>query len=130
MNLENYGLSIRQADLGARVGPTYLVGYLGSAILSKSKNGLECLQKPLHELYSIFRQNLSRLNQERRIIVSRDGITIIFNDLGIEKFHFNEIGSVFDVQLLKVVFEKRKDQQIYAAFIPLGKLIKNLDYLR
>ena len=104
-----------------RIGPIYQVGYLGSAILTKGKTGLGCLQQPLRELYTIFRQHGSRLMQERRLSVSSGGITMFFNELNVEKFLHNDLSSVYDVQLLKFAAQKRKDKKTYCAFLPPGK---------
>jgi hypothetical protein len=106
-----------------KIGSIYQVGYLGSAILTKGKTGLGCLQQPLRELYSIYRQQGSRLLQERRFFVSLDGITMLFNELGVEKCVHNDLSSVYDVQLLKLVSEQRKDKKTYCAFLPFGNFI-------
>lgn len=103
-----------------KIGSIYQVGYLGSAILTKGKTGLGCLQQPLRELYAIYRQQGSRLLQERRFFVSIDGITMLFNELGVEKCVHNDLSSVYDVQLLKLVCEQRKDKKSYCAFLPFG----------
>ena len=108
--------------LSNKIGSIYQIGYLGSAILTKGKTGLGCLQQPLRELYAIFRQQGSRLLQERRLFVSLDGISMFFSELGVEKCVHNELTSVYDVQLLKLACEQRKDKKIYCAFLPLGKL--------
>ena len=84
-----------------RVGPVYLIGYLGNAILAKDKTGLGCLQSPLRELYTTFRQNTSKFFQEKCI--------------------HNDLASVNDVQLLKLNYEKKKDKKLYCAFLPFGK---------
>lgn len=106
-----------------KLGPTYLIGYLGSAILTKGKTGLGCLQQPLRELYCMFRQNGSRLTQERRLVVSLDGLTMLFNEIGVEKFIHNDLSSVYDVQLLKLIVETRKDKKTYCAFLPTGNFL-------
>lgn len=105
----------------SKVGRTFLIGYLGSAILTKGKTGLGCLQQPLRELYCIFRQSNSRLIQERRLIVSLDGLTMIYNELGIEKCLHNDLSFVYDVDLLQLVCAQRKDKRLQCAFIPIGK---------
>lgn len=104
-----------------KIGPIYQVGYLGSAILTKGKTGLGCLQQPLRELYTIFRQHGSRLMQERRLSVSSGGITMFFNELNVEKFLHNDLSTVYDVQLLKFAAQKRKDKKTYCAFLPPGE---------
>ena len=104
-----------------KIGPIYQVGYLGSAILTKGKTGLGCLQQPLRELYTIFRQHGSRLMQERRLSVSSGGITMFFNELNVEKFLHNDLSTVYDVQLLKFATQKRKDKKTYCAFVPPGE---------
>jgi len=106
-----------------QLGPIYLVGYLGSAILTKGKTGLGCLQQPLRELYILFRQHGSRLIQERRLVISMDGLTMLYNELGSEKFLHNDLSSVNDVQLLKLVCEQRKDKKSYCAFLPMGNIL-------
>jgi hypothetical protein len=112
-----------------KMGRTYLIGYLGSAILTKGKTGLGCLQQPLRELYCIFRQSNSRLIQERRLVVSVDGLTMIYNELGIEKCLHNDLSFVYDVELLQLVCESKKDKKLYCAFIPIGKkIIVNKNY--
>jgi len=103
-----------------KIGSIYQIGYLGSAILTKGKTGLGCLQQPLRELYAIYRQQGSRLLQERRFFVSIEGITMLFNELGVEKCVHNDLSSVYDVQLLKLVCEQRKDKKSYCAFLPFG----------
>jgi hypothetical protein len=107
----------------SKIGPSYIVGYLGSAILTKGKTGLGCLQQPLRELYSIFRQNDANLVQERRLGISVDGLTMFFNECGVEKFLHNELSSVYDVQLLKLVCEQRKDKKFHWAFLPIGNYL-------
>ena len=104
-----------------RVGPVYLIGYLGNAILAKDKTGLGCLQSPLRELYTTFRQNTSKFFQERRLIISLDGLTLLYNEMGTEKCIHNDLASVNDVQLLKLNYEKKKDKKLYCAFLPFGK---------
>lgn len=100
----------------------FLVGYLGSAILTKGKTGLGCLQQPLRELYYIYRQNGARLLQERRVFISMDGITMIYNEYGVEKFLHNDLSSVYDIQLLQLICENnRKDKKLHCAFLPIGK---------
>lgn len=106
-----------------KIGPTYTIGYLGSAILTKGKTGLGCLQQPLRELYFIFRQNGSRLVQERRLVVSLEGLTMLYNEMGVEKFSHNHLSSVYDIQLLKLVSDKRKDKKNFCAFLPTGKFL-------
>lgn len=98
----------------------FLVGYLGSAILTKGKTGLGCLQQPLRELYYIYRQNGARLLQERRVFISMDGITMIYNEYGVEKFLHNDLSSVYDIQLLQLICEQRKDKKLHCAFLPIG----------
>lgn len=101
----------------------FVVGYLGSAILTKGKTGLGCLQQPLRELYYIYRQNGARLLQERRVFISMDGITMIYNEYGVEKFLHNDLSSVYDIQLLQLICENnRKDKnKLHCAFLPIGK---------
>ena len=101
----------------------FLVGYLGSAILTKGKTGLGCLQQPLRELYYIYRQNGARLLQERRVFISMDGITMIYNEYGVEKFLHNDLGSVYDIQLLQLICEHRQkdNKKLHCAFLPIGK---------
>jgi hypothetical protein len=98
----------------------YQVGYLGSAILTNGKTGLGCLQQPLRELYAKFRQHGSRLVQERRLAISLDGLTMIYTEFGIEKCLHNDLPFVYDVQLLKLTYERKKDKKIYCAFLPIG----------
>lgn len=107
-------------DTYYKLGNVYVVGYLGSAILTKGKTGLGCLQQPLRELYYIYRQNGTRLLQERRLIISLDGITMLFNEFGIEKYLHNDLASVYDVQLLQLMTEQKKDKKLYCAFLPIG----------
>jgi hypothetical protein len=109
------------SDSYRKLGNVYMVGYLGSAILTKGKTGLGCLQQPLRELYYIYRQNGARLLQERRVIISLDGITMLFNEFGIEKYLHNDLASVYDVQLLQLMCEHKKDKKLYCAFLPIGK---------
>lgn len=113
---------VPQSPCGAKkhLGAVYCVGYLGSAILTKGKTGLGCLQQPLRELYYIYRQNGSRLLQERRVFISMDGITMIYNEYGVEKFLHNDLTSVYDVQLLQLICEQRKDKKLHCAFLPIG----------
>lgn len=101
----------------------FLVGYLGSAILTKGKTGLGCLQQPLRELYYIYRQNGARLLQERRVFISMDGITMIYNEYGVEKFLHNDLSSVYDIQLLQLICEHRQkdNKKLHCAFLPIGK---------
>ena len=106
-----------------KIGSIYQIGYLGSAILTKGKTGLGCLQQPLRELYAIYRQQGSRLLQERRFFVSLEGITMLYNELGAEKCIHNDLSSVYDVQLLKLACELRKDKKVYCAFLPFGNLL-------
>jgi hypothetical protein len=103
-------------------GVQFKIGYIGSAILTKGKTGLGCLQEPLRELYCIFRQSNSRLIQERRLVVSLDGIAMIYNELGIEKCLHNDLSFVYDVEYLQLVCEYRKDKKLYTAFVPAGRL--------
>jgi hypothetical protein len=107
-----------------KMGRTFLIGYLGSAILTKGKTGLGSLQQPLRELYCIFRQSNSRLIQERRLVVSVDGLTMIYNELGIEKCLHNDLSFVYDVELLQLVCDHKKDKKLHCAFLPLGKNIE------
>ena len=108
-----------------KIEPVFSLGYLGSAILANGKTGLGCLQQPLHELYSLYRQYGLRLLQDRRLIVSIEGITMLYNELGIEKYSHNELASVYDSQLLKFFCERNKrDKKSYGAFLPVGKIIK------
>lgn len=95
-----------------RVGPIYLIGYLGSAILTKGKTGLGCLQQPLHDLYMSFRCNSSKLFQERRLIISTDGLSLLYNEAGIEKIISNDLSSVNDIQLLRIDCEQRRDKKV------------------
>jgi hypothetical protein len=104
-----------------KLGSIYQIGYLGSAILTKGKTGLGCLQQPLRELYTIYMQHGSRLIQERRLLVTMDGLTMLFNEFGAEKYLHNELASVYDVQLLRLSCEQRKDKKLYCAFLPIGK---------
>ncbi len=46
-----------------KMGPIYLIGYLGSAILTKGKTGLGSLQMPIRDLYISFRQNAFALSK-------------------------------------------------------------------
>lgn len=98
--------------------PTHSIGYLGSAILTKGKTGLGCLQQPLRELYCIFRKNGSRLMQERRLVISIDGLTMLYTDKGLEKFIHNDLSSVYDVQLLQLVSDYKKRNY---AFLPVNQ---------
>lgn len=98
--------------------PTHSIGYLGSAILTKGKTGLGCLQQPLRELYCIFRKNGSRLMQERRLVVSIDGLTMLYTEKGLEKFIHNDLSSVYDVQLLHLVSDNKKRNY---AFLPVNQ---------
>ncbi|CAF0704118.1 unnamed protein product [Brachionus calyciflorus] len=111
-----------------KAGPYNYIGYLGSAILTKGKTGLGCLQQPLRDLYCIFRKNGSRLMQERRLVVSIDGLTMLYSDQGIEKFVHNDLNSVYDVQLLYLVSDGKKDKQKFA-FLPFNESETNLKYL-
>jgi hypothetical protein len=106
-----------------KVGPVFSLGYLGSAILANGKTGLGCLQQPLRELYSLYRQYGFRLLQDRRLIVSLEGITMLYNELGVEKYSHNELSSVYDSQLLKFFCERKRDKKTYGAFLPVGKFI-------
>lgn len=111
-----------------KLGSIYQIGYLGSAILTKGKTGLGCLQQPLRELYTIYMQHGSRLIQERRLLVTMDGLTMLFNEFGAEKYLHNELASVYDVQLLRLSCEQRKDKKLYCAFLPIGKFFfMNID---
>ncbi|RNA31194.1 trithorax group osa-like [Brachionus plicatilis] len=101
-----------------RSSPTHSIGYLGSAILTKGKTGLGCLQQPLRELYCIFRQNGSRLMQERRLVISIDGLTMLYSDKGVEKFIHNDLASVYDIQLLHLVSDYKKRNY---AFLPVDQ---------
>jgi hypothetical protein len=104
----------------SKIGTSFIIKYLGSAILTKGKTGLGCLQQPLRELYSIYHQNDPNLAQERRFGFSSDGLTMFFNECGVEKFLHNDLSSVYDIQLLKLVCEQRKDKKTYWAFLPDG----------
>jgi hypothetical protein len=53
-----------------------------------------------------------------------DGLTMLYNELGSEKFLHNDLSSVNDVQLLKLVCEQRKDKKSYCAFLPMGNFFK------
>jgi hypothetical protein len=110
----------------SKIGTSYIIKYLGSAILTKGKTGLGCLQQPLRELYTIYRQNDPNLAQERRFGFSSDGLTMFFNECGVEKFLHNDLSSVYDVQLLKLVCEQRKDKKIHWAFLPEGIFSQNI----
>jgi hypothetical protein len=103
------------------MNPLHPVGYLGSAILTKGKTGLGSLQQPLKELYSMYVQKSGCKAQQRLLIISTEGLTFQWNDSGVEKFINNSLSSVYDVQLLKIVSEKRKDKKFYCAFLPLGE---------
>ena len=109
-----------------QIGPIYFIGYLGSAILTKGKTGIGCLQSPMRDLYINFRLNPKRQFQERRLIISLDGLSLLFNDNGIEKVIHNDLSSVNDVQLLKLHYEKRRDKRVHCAFLPFG----NLNFLK
>jgi len=103
------------------MNPLHPVGYLGSAILTKGKTGLGSLQQPLKELYSMYVQKSGSKAQQRLLIISTEGLTFQWNDSGVEKFINNSLSSVYDVQLLKIVSEKRKDKKFYCAFLPMGE---------
>jgi hypothetical protein len=120
---KNLKLNYLQNTLQNKIGPIYLIGYLGSAILSKGKTGLGCLQTPLRELYITFRQNTSRLFQERRLIISFDNLTLLYNEMGSEKIIHNHLSSIVDIQLLRLNYEKKKDKKLYCAFLPFGKVL-------
>ena len=111
-----------------KIGPIYLIGYLGSAILTKGKTGLGCLQMPIRDLYISFRQNTSRLFQERRLVISSDGLSLLYNENGMERVIHNELSSVNDVQLLKVDYEKRRDKKIHCGFVPYLEEITDSRY--
>ncbi len=111
-----------------KMGPIYLIGYLGSAILTKGKTGLGSLQMPIRDLYISFRQNTSRFFQERRLVISSDGLSLLYNENGMERVIHNELSSVNDVQLLKVVYEKRKDKKVYCGFVPFLEEITDSRY--
>lgn len=106
--------------------PMHSVGYLGSAILTKGKTGLGSLQQPLRELYSLHLQKKEHQIQRRLLVISTEGLTFQWNDSGVEKYVNNNLSSVYDVQLLKLINEKRKDKKTYCAFLPMGKIIKFL----
>lgn len=99
----------------------YLLSYLGSAILANGQTGLSCIQKPLHELYSLFHQYGLRVLQDRRLIISLDGISFLFKESGQEKYLHNKLAFVHGVQLLKFFYEQRNDKKLYGAFLPAGK---------
>ena len=105
-----------------KVGPVFSLNYLGSAILANGKTGLGCLQQPLRELYSLYRQYGLRLVQDRRLIVTDEGITMLYNESGVEKYSHHELTSVYDAQLLKY-FCKRENKKYSSAFLPIGNKI-------
>ena len=105
------------------------VGYLGSAILTKGKTGLGSLQQPLRELYTLHIQKKENQFQKRLLIISTEGLTFQWNDSGVDKYVNNNLSSVYDVQLLKIVNEKRKDKKFYCAFLPMGKSIERKHFL-
>jgi hypothetical protein len=100
--------------------PLHSVGYLGSAILTKGKTGLGSLQQPLRELYVSYLQKPMSQAQKRLLMISNEGLTFQWNDSNVEKFHNNNLSSVYDVQLLTISNEKKKDKKFYCAFLPLG----------
>ena len=90
-------------------------------VIFTGKTGLGCLQSPLKDLYIHFRQNAARVFKERRLVISLDGLSLLYNELGTEKVVHNDLSSVNDVQLLKLTYERCKDKKIHCAFLPFGK---------
>jgi hypothetical protein len=104
-----------------RTNTVFHGSYLGSAVLTNGKTGLGSLQDPLRELYCIFKDRRAKLVQQRRLVITLDGITMLYNEMGIEKSLHTDLTSVHDVILLKLSFEKRTNNLVYSAFLPLGK---------
>lgn len=105
------------------MNPIHTVGYLGSAILTKGKTGLGSLQQPLRELYSLYVQKQGSQAQKRFLIITTEGLTFQWHETGVEKFINNNLSSVYDVQLLKIINDKKKDKKSLCAFLPMGNLI-------
>ncbi len=101
--------------------PVYHGSYLGSAVLTNGKTGLGSLQDPLRELYCIYKERGTKLVQQRRLVISNDGITMQFNEMGIEKSVHTNLASVHGVMLLKLCFERKSNKQVYSAFVPVGE---------
>ena len=55
---------------------SFVVDYLGGAILTNVQTGKGCMQGPLTEL---FRRNESHLPKERRLEITSSGVTMYFN---------------------------------------------------
>lgn len=101
--------------------------YLGSFELGRSPLHLSSFQKPLRELYVLYRQE--KLHDERRIIISDSDLLIFKHDEATKgkcALIYTDFESIVDVQLLKLCFafghtDLSQQKTMQTAFLPIGK---------
>ena len=104
-------------------GDSYRVDYLGSAMLMQAATGLGLIQKPLRELYFIYRQNPAAEGtlQERHLTMTHNGMTMSYRNKPGDRLQeeFFAVPSILFWDAVQFITVRSPDKKIRCAFEPL-----------